>query len=486
MAIDSKKRRHGWLTRATITRVVASVLLIAAVFVGGYIVTMKVADYQRDQYFEVRKFQAAAAAAAIDEKDIQALAGAPGDASTAVFQKLRSQLMRIKSSDIRIRFVYLMRPQNGKMVFLVDAEKTDSKDYSPPGQVYYEAKPVEFEPFKGNTPADPWILGPITDRWGTWISANAYIVGSDGLPVALLGTDVGVSKALSSFNQIRNIGILYDVLACILLGVVLIQWIAWRAGKDRRAVLHQEMDDSMIRLNQELVEADRMKSEFIESASHELRGPVTAVNTAVQVIGMHLPEDSSKQMQDLVGIAKTGSTRLVELVDDLLDLTRIEAGGLVIKAEDVDAARIVTDTVEMFRAMAQEKGLSLEVVLEGDEAQARVDPQAFRRILENLVSNAIKYTDEGGVTVTLDTTGEALELAVSDTGRGIPERFREDAFNKFSRLHLSTDNKERGDGLGLAITRGLVEAHGGRIWIEGEEGKGSTFRVEIPGANQVS
>ena len=82
MASDSGKSR-SWLTRATITRVVASVLLIAAVFVGGYIVTMKVADYQRDQYFEVRKFQAAAAAAAIDEKDIQALAGAPGDASTA-------------------------------------------------------------------------------------------------------------------------------------------------------------------------------------------------------------------------------------------------------------------------------------------------------------------------------------------------------------------------------------------------------------------
>lgn len=126
------------------------------------------------------------------------------------------------------------------------------------------------------------------------------------------------------------------------------------------------------------------------------------------------------------------------------------------------------------------------MVLAGEDPQARVDPQAFRRILENLVSNAIKYTDEGKVTVTLDTTGEALELAVSDTGRGIPERFREDAFNKFSRLHLSTDTRERGAGLGLAITHGLVEAHGGRIWIEGEEGKGSTFRVEVPGAKIVS
>jgi signal transduction histidine kinase len=483
---ENTGRRNSWLTRATITRVVVSVLLIAAVAVGGYIVTMKVADYQRDQYFEVRKFQAAAAAAAIDEEDVAALTGTPSDAGKATFKKLRSQLMRIKSSDTRMRFVYLMRPQNGKMVFLVDAEKTNSKDYSPPGQVYFEAKPVEFEPFKGNTPPDPWILGPITDRWGTWISANAYIVGADGLPVALLGTDVSVSKALASFNQIRNIGILYDVLACILLALVLLQWIAWRAGEDRREALHRQMDDSMVRLNQELVEADRMKSEFIESASHDLRGPVTAVNTAVQVIGLHMPEDSSRQMRDLVGIAKTGSTRLVELVDDLLDLTRIEAGGLVIQPEDIDAARAVNDTVEMFRAMADGKGLSLEVVLAGEDPQARVDPQAFRRILENLVSNAIKYTDEGKVTVTLDTTGEALELAVSDTGRGIPERFREDAFNKFSRLHLSTDTRERGAGLGLAITRGLVEAHGGRIWIEGEEGKGSTFRVEVPGAKIVS
>jgi len=240
------------------------------------------------------------------------------------------------------------------------------------------------------------------------------------------------------------------------------------------------MVDSTMRLNSELIETDRLKTEFIEAASHELRGPVTAVNTAIQVMDNNLAGELSAQGRELVSIARTGSRRLVDLVNNLLDLTRIEAGGIAIEREEVNVGEIVNDTVKIFTPLAGEKGLRIDVDIKGADLEARLDAEALKRVLENLVSNAIKYTDEGSISVGVDATGEALEFTVRDTGRGIPARFQEDVFKKFSRLHLSTDSDERGAGLGLAISKGLVESHGGRIWVESLQGRGSAFHVELP------
>lgn len=397
-----------------------------------------------------------------------------------MFNSVQEQLRRIKNSDTRIRFVYLMRPIDGKMVFLVDAEGNKSHDYSPPGQLYDEAKPAEFYPFTGKTVADPWVMGPVTDRWGTWISANAYVLNSAGKPVAVLGTDVSVDKALSSFNQIIKIGILYDILACVLFALVLMQWIIWQYGKDRRAAMQREMNESMVRLNTELVEADRMKSEFIESASHDLRGPVTAVSTAVQVMDNNFGVDLPEQGKKLLEIAKSGSRRLVDLVTNLLDMTRIEAGDITVDRKTVDLEELVNDTVRVFTALAAEKGIAVEVSFKSDDFNAEVDRQVVRRVLENLVSNAIKYTDSGRITVEAEAGPKAIVFTVSDTGRGIPAEYVDEVFKKFSRAHLNTSSDDRGTGLGLALSKGLVDAHGGRIWLESEEGKGSTFHFEIP------
>ncbi|MFH1150957.1 MAG: HAMP domain-containing sensor histidine kinase [Actinomycetota bacterium] len=465
---------------ATAIRIVVALLLVAGLAVVGYLVTVEIADYQREQYFEVRKFQDAAAAASIDYHDVEALKGDESDLDTPAYKKLWNQLRRIKESDSRIRYAYLMRPKDGKMIFLVDAEDPGSKDFSPPGQVYYEAEPQEFEVFEGKKRPAPWMLGPITDRWGTWISANAYVVDSKGVPIALMGTDVEVNRALSSFNDIKNIGFLYVVLAAVMLSLVCAQWIVMRYNRDRREALRRHMEDSIIRLNSELIEADRLKSEFLEAASHELRAPVTAVDGALAVMEHQLSGEFSPEGLELLDVARTGSRRLVDLVNNLLDLTRIEAGGITVTPTPIDMDELVHAAVKLFGALAMEKGLVLQAEVEPPGATTRVDPEVVRRVLENLVSNAIKYTESGKVTVTAKVAPEAVALEVADTGRGIPERFRAEVFKKFSRLHLSTDSRERGAGLGLAISKGLIDAHGGSISVESTEGEGTTIHVEIP------
>lgn len=477
LAVEKK-----WMTgnKGLVLRGLLAFVLIALFFTGGMLVTFAIADFQRDQYFEVRKYQAAAAAASIEASDVDVLTGTDKDIGTPAFNKLRQKLQRVKGSDSRTRFVYLMRPRDGKMIFLVDAENPASRDYSPPGQVYYEAKPEEFYPFVGKKRPDPWILGPITDRWGTWVSANAYVVNKDGSPVALLGTDVGVGRALSSFNQIKEIGTVFTVVGCILLAILFFQWIVWSYNRDRRLAARLAMEESMLELNSKLLEADRLKTEFIQSVSHELRGPVTAVNGAMQVLAQHVSSDLDDDGKMLMDIAWTGTGRMVKLVDNLLDMTRIEAGGVAIRLEKVGLRELVDNTVKVFAALAREKGIGLKTTFAGEDLLVDIDGEAIQRVLENLIANSIKYTDSGEVTVEVLAGEDKITFAVRDTGRGIPEQFRDEVYKKFSRLHLSTDSHERGAGLGLAISKGLVEAHGGRIWVESEEGRGTTFRFEIP------
>lgn len=226
--------REVGLMKATYIRIAAAVVLVACVAVAGHVATTRIAVYQREQYFEARKFQAATAAASLEPSDVAALRGVAEDEESPAFKSVRAQLQRIKNSDVRMRFIYLMRPLGGRMVFLADAEGSESHAYSPPGSEYREAEPSEFAPFEGRAAPDPWVMGPAKDRWGTWISASAYVLGDDGKPTAVLGTDVAVEKALASFNQTKKVGIIYNGLVCALLALLLAQWIVSRHVRERR------------------------------------------------------------------------------------------------------------------------------------------------------------------------------------------------------------------------------------------------------------
>lgn len=458
---------------------------------------MKIADYQRDQYFAVRKYQAAAAGAALDWREVQSikqalLSGNADVTAMPAYQHVVSQLRRVRDSDKRIRFAYIyfpIDPENRDtryMVFLADAENPTSQQYSAPGQTYTEALPVEYQVFTGERKPEPIIEPKVKDQYGHWTSALISVRVTDGdgkaigMPIALMGTDVDVNQAMSSFNQIRYLGLIYSGIGALLLALVLLQWIIWGHGRDKREEMRLEMEDSILRLNEELVEADRLKSEFIESASHELRGPVTAVDGALSVLDRHLEGELDDPGEQLMDIAKSGSTRLANLVNNLLDVTRIEAGGIPVERGEVDAGQLVRETVRMFEVLAEEKGLDLTAELPEGETRVYADPDALRRVLENLINNAINYTDAGSVTVSAEPVGDVIRFKVKDTGRGIPEKFQDEAFKKFSRLHLSTESTDRGAGLGLSISKGIVSAHGGCIWVESEEGKGSSFIFEIP------
>jgi signal transduction histidine kinase/ActR/RegA family two-component response regulator len=230
-------------------------------------------------------------------------------------------------------------------------------------------------------------------------------------------------------------------------------------------------------------EANRSKSDFLANMSHELRTPLNAVIGFAEILQMKRGGQtlSANQAEAVEQIGSSGR-HLLALIEEVLDFARIESGKLVVALEAVDAGRIIADVLGGFRLQAEAASVTLAGPGAGTHAIVRADPLKLRQIVANLVSNAIKYNRPGGqVTVEVHEVGDTVEVAVRDTGLGIPAERMANLFQPFDRLGREALAVE-GAGLGLALTRRLVEAMGGRLAVESVADVGSTFTVGLPSA----
>jgi PAS domain S-box-containing protein len=227
-----------------------------------------------------------------------------------------------------------------------------------------------------------------------------------------------------------------------------------------------------------LKELDEMKSEFVATVSHDLRAPLTFMRGYATMIPM-VGEVSSKQKRYVEKIM-VGIEQMTELIDDLLDLGRIEAG-IGLMSEPCRLDDIIVSLVDSMRAQAKASGLTLRLDRTEDVTVVVGDAALLRRVISNLIDNAIKYTPEGGtITVGWETRGDRVLISVADNGIGIAKTDQVRLFEKFSRIKRRETIKIKGSGLGLAIVKSIVERHRGRVWVESELGQGSTFYVELP------
>ncbi len=226
-----------------------------------------------------------------------------------------------------------------------------------------------------------------------------------------------------------------------------------------------------------IAEVDRMKSELISIVSHELRTPLSSVQGYIDLL-LQEEEADPDTRQEYLKIVQANAARLVEMLDVMLDIERIESGRLQLGCETLDVAYIFQYVRSTFAQIAEEK--QIELVLEGQEGVAvRGDMDRIIQVLSNLVSNAIKYSPEGGrVTLRAREDAEQVALEVADVGVGIPAPEQQRLFEKFYRA--SGSQQVRGTGLGLSIAKSLVEAHGGTLSVTSAPGEGSTFTVVLP------
>src|SRR5436190_1772593 len=229
--------------------------------------------------------------------------------------------------------------------------------------------------------------------------------------------------------------------------------------------------------NERLRELDKLKDEFVSLVSHELRTPLTSIRGYVELL---LSEELNDDQRRFLGIVDRNSERLLELVSDLLFLAQIEAGKLAIDVGSLDLKKVIEECIETSSAVADSRGVKLEATIER-LPKIEGDRVRLHQVLDNLLSNALKFTPSGGrVEVRLMRAGEAAVLEVADTGFGIPEEEQARLFERFFRSSSATENAIPGTGLGLTITKAIVERHGGRIEIESAENAGTTARVRLP------
>lgn len=229
-------------------------------------------------------------------------------------------------------------------------------------------------------------------------------------------------------------------------------------------------------------EASRAKSAFLAAMSHELRTPLNAVIGFSDVLRDGQAGPITDQQRDYCDEIHAGGVHLLALINDILDLSKIEAGKMTLELERVDLAPLLENSLAIVREKAHHHGILLEARVPADLGEALVDPRKVKQILFNLLSNAVKFTPDGG-RVLLEArrlaTGR-FELSVSDTGIGIAARDLSRLFRPFEQLESSAGRRYEGTGLGLSMVKRLAELHGGAVSVSSEKGKGSRFSVRLP------
>jgi signal transduction histidine kinase len=233
--------------------------------------------------------------------------------------------------------------------------------------------------------------------------------------------------------------------------------------------------------NLELLKASRIKSQFLATMSHELRTPMNAIIGFSQVLLRHSKGSLNIHQETMVERILSNSKNLLALVNDILDLSKIEAGRLELKPEPCDLLQLLEITIGQLRSLAEEKNLTLRVHSTLSHTRAFNDSMRVRQVLVNLISNAIKFTNSGEVFIELsEPDPDRVTIAIQDTGIGIDPTDLKRIFEVFRQIDQTLNRQYGGTGLGLAITRSLVEMMGGEITVQSQLAQGSTFKIDIP------
>ncbi|MBN8580706.1 MAG: GAF domain-containing protein [Anaerolineae bacterium] len=239
----------------------------------------------------------------------------------------------------------------------------------------------------------------------------------------------------------------------------------------------------------QLRELDRLKSSFLANMSHELRTPLNSILGFTDVMLEGLDGDLTDYMDNDLRLIQKNGQHLLHLINDVLDMAKIESGRMNLNIETCNMNEVMEDVIRITSSLANEKNIALYIDPESDkEAEITVDRTRLRQVLINLVNNSIKFTDKGSVSVRATREKDNVLLCVKDTGIGIPPAHLESVFQEFTQVDTSTTRKAGGTGLGLPISRRLIEMHGGRLWGEssGIEGEGASFYVRLPLEAKVS
>lgn len=299
--------------------------------------------------------------------------------------------------------------------------------------------------------------------------------------VAAVGFAVGIFAAFIMAAQITHpIGLLADGAKALGDGNLDTQIKFER--NDELGFLATEFNIMAVKLK----ELDQLKDDFVSSVSHELRSPLAAIAGYVELLmARPLEEIKPEKRTKAFGIIQESTVRLTSFINDILDLAKLKAGRVEIRKTQVDLRKTAEDILGLYMPLFEKKKLTGKMEVPEDMPLISLDEEKIKQVITNLISNAFKFTPEGGsITIRGEYDADKVTLSVVDSGIGIPKDFVGQLFERFKQVPGTREKigGPKGTGLGLAIAKGIVEAHGGKIWAESELGKGSSFRFWLPRA----
>lgn len=459
-----------------------------AVFLG-FSVTEIMGDAAEESMRVELFMRVSAVGNALHPQEVGALRATADDVNLPEYQRLLRQLTKIRIVNPDLRFVYItnLRLSDRKVVFLIDTEPPSSEDYLFPGEEYDEA-PQEMKDMFSTGKAK--LIGPYRDRWGYWISGLAPIKRDSGEIVGIIGMDIHAKRFIANVAGARLTGIIISfLLAVIGAGVGLIMQRNQMLELTNEALVDEVSQRK--RAEQRLREAKRAaeqanqaKSEFLARMSHEIRTPMTVM---LGIGDLLMDAELPKEQAELVELFRTTGDGLLRLINDILDLSKVEAGRLELECERFDLQELVEKSVAVMKLMVLEKNVKLLWAIDpGTPLWLKGDAAHLRQVVVNLLGNAVKFTDEGEVELAVrlaakqpDDDRVCLHFDVRDTGIGVPADKLEHIFERFAQADPSTTRRFGGTGLGLSICKSLVELMGGNISVQSVEGMGTTFTFSI-------
>jgi signal transduction histidine kinase len=474
-----RKLTPGWLRKSDLYFVLIVVMALAAISVFSWWTAKRVDQQMRAELL----LQAKLVAVLIDNEYIGVLRGTEADAAGPGFARLRERLARARKVNPECRYLYLLgQKTDGAVFFSLDSEPADSADYSPPGQVFPEASDLLRRVF---TSGPGVVEGPVSDRWGVWISALVPLRHPEtGRVAAVLGMDMDARTW--KWDMVGRCALPVGLAAFVLfLGIFI--FVSTRNFRLIRAQ-QRSIEESERERRRILENASKAKSDFLAGMSHELRTPLNAVIGFSQVLqDQGFGPLNEKQKEYVLDILESGE-HLLDLINDILDLSKVEAGKMELQLSPVAVGDLLVGSLVMIKERALKHGIILKTDISEELSclEMLADERKFKQILFNLLSNAAKFSPAGS-SILLSARrmageeGDFIQVSVTDMGIGIAPENLGKVFEEFFQVTNNLTGEISGTGLGLPLAMSFVKLHGGRMWVESEgNGKGCRFFFTLP------